>query len=151
MAELNMKAFLKSNAKAVKDEEYIASERFVDEQGNPIPWKLRILGSDEIEAIERRCKRREFNISNHEYKTAIDKTALATEMVCAAIVFPNLNDADLQASYGTVGASLTVKAMLTPNEYRGLVIAVLKVSGYKMLQNETRLYLQIIEILSETP
>ena len=132
MAELSMKAFLKGNAIALKEKEYVASERFVDEQGNPIPWKLRVLGNDEIEAMERRCKKKEFNKNTREYKTTTDQIALATEMVCAAVVFPNLNDADLQASYGTIGAALTVKAMLTPGEYTDLVSAVSEVSGYQM-------------------
>lgn len=130
MAE-NMKAFLKGSAIALTEKEYVASERFVDEQGNPIPWRLRVLGTEEVEKMERNCKKKEFSKGTREYKTITDTTKLQEEMVSAAVVYPCLDDAELQESYGTVGAVATVKAMLTPGEYVDLANAVAEVSGYQ--------------------
>lgn len=124
-------AFLASNAIKTQDKEYIASKRFVDKDGKPIPWRLRVVTNDELDAITRRCQKKEFMPKMREYKVVVDKQRLEIEMICAAVVFPNLNDERLQDSYGTIGAEATVRAMLTPGEYSDLANAVTEVAGFQ--------------------
>ena len=125
-------AFLAGNAIKIEEHEYVASKRFVKKNGEPIPWKLRVVSNDELDAMVKRCRKREYNPKTREYRLTVDSEKLDLEMVCASVVFPNLNDVTLQESYGTVGAENTVKAMLTPGEYTDLTRAVTEVAGFQM-------------------
>ena len=136
MADMDITAFLAGNAIKTKEQEYVASKRFVDKDGNPIPWKLRVITNDELDAMTKRCRKREYNPKTREYSITTDSTQLELDMICAAVVYPNLNDAKLQDSYGTVGAENTVKAMLTPGEYTDLARAVTEVAGFQMGMEE---------------
>lgn len=136
MAEMDITAFLAGNAIKTKEQEYIASKRFVDKEGNPIPWKLRVITNDELDTMTKRCRKKEFNHKTREYNITTDTNQLELDMVCAAVVYPNLNDAKLQDSYNTVGAENTIKAMLTPGEYTDLARAVTEVAGFQMGMEE---------------
>lgn len=132
----DMTAFLASNAIQTKDMQYVASKRFRDKDGNPIPWRLHVLTNDELDAITKRCKKKEFLPKTREYKVTVDNAQLELEMICKSVVYPNLNDERLQDSYGTIGAAATVKAMLTPGEYTDLGRAVTEAAGYQMGMND---------------
>lgn len=136
MADMDITAFLAQNAIKTDEREYIASKRFVDKDGNPIPWKLRVVTNDELDTITKQCRKKEFNPKTREYNITVDSSKLDAEMICAAVVYPNLNDVKLQDSYKTIGAEATVKAMLTPGEYTDLVRAVTEVAGFQMGMEE---------------
>lgn len=136
MADMDITAFLAGNAIKVDEQEYVASKRFLDKDGNPIPWKLRVVTNDELDAIAKHCRKKEFNPKTREYSFTVDSTKLDLELVCASVVYPNLNDSKLQDSYKTIGAEATVKAMLTPGEYTDLVRAVTEVAGFQMGMEE---------------
>lgn len=125
-------AFLSANAIKTKDVEYVASQRFLGKDGKPIPWRLRVLTNDELDEITKRCKKKEFLPKTREYKTTVDNVKLELEMICASVVYPNLNDEQLQDSYGAIGAEETVKRMLTPGEYTDLARAVTEAAGFQM-------------------
>lgn len=130
-------AFLAGNAIKTEDKEYIASKRFVNKAtGEPIPWLLKVITNDELDAITKRCRKKEFNPKTRETTVTVDNTKMELEMICASVVFPNLNDEALQDSYGTIGAENTVKAMLTPGEYTDLARAVTEVAGFQMGMDE---------------
>lgn len=133
---MDITAFLAGNAIKIEEQEYVASKRFIGKDGKPIPWRLRVLTNDELDDMTRRCKKKEFIPKTREYKVSVDNVKLELEMICASVVYPNLNDANLQDSYGTVGAEATVKAMLTPGEYSDLARAVTEVAGFQMGMNE---------------
>lgn len=93
-------------------------------------WELRVLGYDEIKAI---TKRNTKNVPNKVTGAAEKRTnaeEAAMEMTLASVVFPDLNDADLQDSWGVVGAEALLKAMLTPGEIVDLENAVQSAAGY---------------------
>ncbi|HBG2624315.1 phage portal protein, partial [Clostridioides difficile] len=49
----NLSAFLAQNAIKVDNVKYIASNRFLDEDNKPVEWELRVLSSEEDEALRR--------------------------------------------------------------------------------------------------
>lgn len=53
----NLKAFMAESAIQYKEVDYVASERFIDEKNNPIPWKLRILTETELSKLKAQCKK----------------------------------------------------------------------------------------------
>ena len=66
-----------------------------------------------------------------DFKTEFDNEAFAMDMALKSIVYPNLDDAELQDSWGTIGAEDTLKAMLTPGELTDLYSAVAQVCDFE--------------------
>lgn len=126
----DFKCFMAENAIKAENKEYVASSRFVSD-GEPVPWELKVVSNETLEKIQKNCRKKEFNrkTGSNEYTT--DSEALNAQLVCASVVYPNLDDSELQTSYGVVGAEALVKAMLTPGEYADLVTAVCDVCGFQ--------------------
>lgn len=57
-------------------------------------------------------------------------------VVTKCVVYPNLNDKELQDSYGVMGAESLVKTMLKPGEYIDLINKVQEVNGYNVTQED---------------
>ena len=57
-------------------------------------------------------------------------------MCVACTVFPNLNDAELQDSYGVKTPDALLKKMLKPGEYTEYKAKVMEVNGYDMSMEE---------------
>ncbi len=134
--EKNLKAFLAQNAIKMEYVKYPASKRFLDDDKKPIDWEIRVISSDEDEVIKNSCKKKEFIPGTRETSVTLDQTKYATALVCECVVFPNLNDASLQDSYGVVGAEALVKKMLTPGEYTDLYMAVTQANGFQVGMDE---------------
>lgn len=134
--EKNMRAFYRDAVEENKSVFFPASKRIKDEEGNPVMWELRVLGYDEIKAI---TKRNTKNVPNKVTGAAEKRTnaeEAAMEMTLASVVFPDLNDADLQDSWGVVGSEALLKAMLTPGEIVDLENAVQSAAGYSTEMDE---------------
>ena len=52
-------------------------------------------------------------------------------MAVRCTVFPNLDDAELQTSYGVMGAEQLITTMLTPAEFEDYSTKVLQVNGFQ--------------------
>lgn len=129
-------AFMAGNAAKTENVKYAASKRFAV-KGKPIEWELKAIDSDLDEALRKECtkkvpvpgKRGQFNM-----ETDTDK--YLGKMCVACTVYPNLNDAELQDSYGVKGAEALLKKMLLPGEYTELKSKVMEVNGYDMSMEE---------------
>ena len=118
----NLKAFMAESAIQYKEVDYVASERFIDEKNNPIPWKLRILTETELSKLKAQCKKRVTNPKTQQSYIETDSSKLADLMIENSVIYPNLNNAQLQDSYGAVGAIDLAKKMLIPGEYNDLIL-----------------------------
>ena len=57
-------------------------------------------------------------------------------LAARCVVYPNLNNAELQNSYGVMSAEQLIKKMLKPGEYQTLLQKVQEVNGYDVGINE---------------
>ena len=126
----NLKAFMAESAIQYKEVDYVASERFIDEKNNPIPWKLRILTETELSKLKAQCKKRVTNPKTQQSYIETDSSKLADLMIENSVIYPNLNNAQLQDSYGAVGAIDLAKKMLIPGEDNDLILAVNEANGF---------------------
>lgn len=126
----NLKAFMAESAIQYKEVDYVASERFIDEKNNPIPWKLRILTETELSKLKAQCKKRVTNPKTQQSYIETDSSKLADLMIENSVIYPNLNNAELQNSYGAIGAIDLAKKMLIPGEYNDLILAVNEANGF---------------------
>lgn len=126
----NFKAFMAENAIKYNEVEYVASERFVDENGKPIPWHFRILTEAESQKIRAKCKKRVTDARTRQTSIATDNEKYNDLMIEQCVIYPNLNDAALQESYGAVGAAELARTMLLPGEYADLSMAITEANGF---------------------
>ncbi|HGM1082309.1 TPA: phage portal protein [Clostridioides difficile] len=131
----NLSAFLSQNAIKNENVMYVASDRFLDEEGKPVEWELRVLSSEEDEALRRNCTKRVKVIGNNgkptgQFTSEIDYNSYVAELCAASTVFPDLKDAELQNSYGVMGEAQLLKTMLTAGEYVNYTVKVNEVNGF---------------------
>lgn len=100
------------------EKEIIVSNRFADENGNFIPFKVRSIDSIELKDIKRLSRNDEMLIDIH--------------LVANACVEPNFNSVELQNHYGVKNAFDLVQKVLLPGEINILSMQILKLSGYGM-------------------
>ena len=125
----DLSAFLRCNAVQVENLKFVASKRFVDAEGTPMEWEIRCVTSTEDEEVRRAATRRSAGgrgQSNSETDVALYLGRLAAKCT----VFPDLEDAALQDSYGVMGADNLLRAMLTPGEYAEYLRQVQRVCGF---------------------
>lgn len=129
----NLSAFLAQNAVKVENVKHVVSKRFVDENGEPIPWEIRCITSIEDEAIRKACtKRVPIPGKRNQFTQEIDYNLYLGKLAAACTVFPNLNDVELQNSYGVMGADALLKTMLTPGEYADYLTKIQEVNGFEV-------------------
>ena len=131
----NLTAFLKPNAAKIEQKPYPASKRFKDETGTPMEWKLRCITSTEDEEIRRSASRRAAG-GRGQSAFETDVPLYLGRLAAKCTVFPDLNDASLQDSYGVMGADSLLRAMLTPGEYAAYLQQVQKICGFDVSFDE---------------
>lgn len=136
MEEKNLQLFLAENAIKAENVKYTASKRFIDADKNPVAWEIKTITGDEDEALRNECKTKEFIPGTRQTVTSLNQDKYAVGLICKCVVYPNLNDAQLQESYGVVGAEALVKKMLTPGEYTDLFMAVQQANGFQAGMDE---------------
>ena len=116
-----------------KDElvKYVASKRFKDEEGNPVHWEIGCITSDEDENIRKMCTKKVPVVGKKGmYAPETDFDAYLGKLAARCVKFPDLNNAELQNSYGVMGADNLLKKMLKPGEYQDLLKKIQEVNGF---------------------
>jgi hypothetical protein len=125
----NLSFFLAGNAERRENKKVVVSERFKDEKGKPVEWELRSISADEDEEIRKTCTRRvQVPGKKNQFTQDFDANAYLTKLAARAVVYPDLNDAELQNSYGAMGAEQLVKKMLYKDEFDALTEKLIEAS-----------------------
>ncbi|MDR1754111.1 MAG: phage portal protein [Eubacterium sp.] len=124
----NLSAFLYQNTLKTKKIKTIISDRFVDENGEIQPFEIQSITSGEDDEIRESCKI--ITKSGNKSVSENDLTAYSRKLVTRCVVFPDLNDKQLQDSYGVIGAEDVLNAMLLPGEYARLFEKVKEINGF---------------------
>lgn len=133
MKDLSM--FLKQNKKIKENVKYVATEDFVDKDGKPIEWEIRALKSREADNFRAECVKTTRNGKDAK----VDSAKFNRMVAVACTVFPNLNDKDLQDSYGVMGAEQLIQELLeNDGDYQAYVQKILDISGYNKNAEELR-------------
>lgn len=126
---MSLNAFFAKNVQSEITEEVIISDRFKDENGKPIPWKLRAMTEAENEQI-RKASTRLVKAKNGPNMPEVNMEQYLAKMAVACVVYPNLKDAELLASYGVLAADELLKKMLLSGEYATLAQKVQEINGF---------------------
>jgi len=128
----NLSAFLAQNAKKVENVFFAASDRFLDEEGKPMLWEICAISATENNAIRKSCMQT-IPVPGRKgmYTEKIDAQGYLAKVAVRCTVFPNLNDAELQNSYGVMSGEQLIATMLTSGEFDEYTDKVLAVNGFQ--------------------
>ena len=125
----NLSAFLAQNAVKVENIKVPVSKRFVDKNGKPVLWELSAVTNKEDEAIRKECMKRVPD-GRGRTKTEMDYPTYLGNLAVRCTVYPDLDNKELQDSYGVMGADKLLKTMLTPGEYANYLEKIQEVNGF---------------------
>ena len=127
----NLTAFLAQNARKVENRRFAASTRFTDEDGKPVEWEITCITAGENQKLRKESIR---NIpitgKRNQVTQDFDSGAYQAKLATRCIVFPDLNNKELQDSYGVMSAEQLISAMLTPGEFDSLILAITELNGF---------------------
>jgi hypothetical protein len=127
------KAFLKQNKEVKENIKIAASESFKDENGNIVEWEIRPLKTKEADYIRNECT----SINQKGKKVDVDNAKFNRMIAAKCTVFPNLNDKELQDSYGVMsGEQLIIEMLDNDGEYQAYCQKILEISGYNKTDSQ---------------
>lgn len=126
-----LSAFFAQNAKKADNRKFVASNRFVGDNGKPLEWELAAITAGENQKLRKGCmKSVPVNGKRGQYTQEFDTATYQAKLAVKCVVFPDLNDAALQESYGVMGAEQLISAMLMPGEFDELISTILEINGF---------------------
>lgn len=115
-------------ASAAQEKEVVISNRFRDENGNPIPFKIRALTQEETDVITKKATNtRKVGGQSQEYLDSVD---FSRRMVVAATVEPDFTSKELCDGYGVLDPLQVPGKMLLSGEYAKLLREITELSGF---------------------
>lgn len=134
----NFSKFMKKNKIQKQNVMHPVTKSLTDENGEPLLWEIKPLTTKENEAIRDACTM-EVPVKGKPnlYRAKTDMSKYQVKLMCAAIVNPDLNNKELQDSYGVMTPEDLLKEMVdNPAEYTDLMMFVQKISGFSTLQED---------------
>lgn len=107
--------------------EVVISDRFKDENGEPVKFKIKTLTQEQCNQI---AKRSYVDVMiNGKKQRELDRILYLNRCLVEAVVYPNFRDHDLCVAYGTEDPVLLPQKMLLTREYERLGNAFMKLNG----------------------
>lgn len=134
----NFSKFMKANKIQKENVMHPVTQSLVDENGEPLLWEIKPVTTKENERIRESCTV-DVPVKGkpNQFRPKVDMDKYQTKLICAAIVSPDLNNAELQNSYGVMTPEDLIKEMVdSPAEYTDLMVFIQQLSGFKTLQEE---------------
>lgn len=133
-------AFMKQNKKVKENEKYAPTTSLLDADGNPLEWEFQHLTSRDNEAIRDACTI-EVQVTGKPnlFRPKLNTSKYLAQMIVASTVYPNLNDSELQDSYGVMKPEELLYEMIDdPGEYNDLSAWVQKFNGFDVSMDDKR-------------
>lgn len=125
----DFEAFFAENKVQSEDVEYVASDKFINKAtGKPMAWKLRKI--DELYNKKLKESSQKKVTSGNRTRFTTDNETYLCKMIVATVVFPDLNNKELQDKWNVMDAESLIRKMLSAGEYANLMIEVQKVNDF---------------------
>lgn len=128
----NLKLFLKQNKKRKENMSIPVTQSITDENGKPVLWEIRPLTTTEDNTIREDCTT-EIPVTGKPglFRPRFDSKKYVLQVAAKCIVFPNLNDKELQDSYGVMGAENLIEQIVDdPGEFNILMNKIQEFNGF---------------------
>lgn len=113
---------------AQEEKEIVVSNRFLDEEGKVVPFKIRALTQEENDAITKKSRR--IQKVNGMPTEQFDSIAYNRNLVVAGTVFPDFAEKELCEAYGVLDPTQVPVKMLKAGEFAALLEAICQLSGF---------------------
>lgn len=130
MSELNR--FLKKHKVVKNNIKIAATKSLCDEKNQPLLWEVKALTTKEDSIIREECTV-DVPVTGKPglFRPKFNSNRYLEKMAARCIVYPNLNDKELQDSYGVMCAEDLVKEMLDdPGEFNGFMTKLQEFHGF---------------------
>jgi hypothetical protein len=108
-------------------QEVVISDRFVDDEGNPLPFKLRSLTQERIRDLTRRSNRE--RVVNGKKTTELDADLFIARCLVESCIQPDFKDVEICHTYGTEDPLEVPQKMLLVGEYNKLGQVFMELNG----------------------
>ena len=123
--EKNLNYFMPEVAKGKRENfEIVVSDRFIDEDGNPVAWTFRLLSAKEIDELKNAAI-----VKKNKSLLKVDTKKLIVDTISETIIYPNLKSEELQNAYGAMNISELLDKMLEGREYERFTDKLMKAQG----------------------
>lgn len=130
-----LSAFL-NPANIQEEREVIISDRFKDDKGNPVAFKIRAMTQAENDQNVKLCtKKRRVGSQTEEY---FDNIEFSRRTIVEATVEPDFRAKEMCDAYGVLDPLLVPGKMLRPGEYSRLMQEINELSGFADLEEEAK-------------
>lgn len=128
----NLSAFMRSNVEQIENAKFAASPRFKGEDGKPLEWEICCISADEYARIRSSCiKQVPVAGKKGQYTQQLDTYAFQAKVCARCTVSPDLNNAELQDSWGVATPHELLGKMLIGGEFDDYVTEVFRINGFK--------------------
>ena len=134
----NLSNFLKANKIKKENTTYPATKSLVDEEGKPLLWTIRPLTTRDNDRLRDECTiQAQVTGKPNMTKAELDTSKYIAKMIATSVVEPNLNNKDLQDSYGVMTPEELIKEMIdNPGEYNNFARFIQEYNGFDETLNE---------------
>lgn len=108
--------------------EVVISPRFRDEDGNPVPFRIRALTQEENDRLTMQSMRLVKGGKRGEKQ--LDELSYGRRLILAATVEPDFTSAELCSAYGVMDPMELPGKMLLAGEYSKLSKEIMELSGF---------------------
>lgn len=134
---MTFERFMKQNKVVKENVKYVATKSLTDEDGVPLEWEIRPVSTKENDKLRDSCTT-EVLAKGKMFRPKLDANKYTAKLICASVVEPNLNNKDLQDSYGVMNAEDLLKEMVSePGEYAEFSNFVTEFNGFNVNLDET--------------
>lgn len=104
--------------------EVVISDRFLDENGEPVKFKLKAISPEKLNMIQKRSTR-----TNKRGEQSIDNQQCLNRCIVEACIEPDFKNKELCEHYGTIDPVDLPQKMLLLREYQKLATAFIELNG----------------------
>ena len=128
----NLKLFMKKNKQVRENEKFAVTKDLVDENGNALEWEIKPITTKENERIQNECIQ-EIPIKGQrgQFRQKLNTSKYGQKLIVASVVFPDLNNAELQDSYGVTNPEDLILEMIdNPGEFATFQKFITEYNGF---------------------
>ena len=120
-----------------EEKEVVISDRFQDEEGKPVPFRIRSLTQEENDALTKQATR-QVKV-NGQPMEKLDSTDYTRRVIVVATLEPDFQSKELCDAYGVLDPLLVPGRMLLSGEYARLGREIMALSGFdRDLEDEVK-------------